>query len=60
MDVGQVDDVWAVKLRRIRQIITRTKYGEIISLARHHKPGNTENAVCNTPCTSMLCDQGFY
>ena len=25
--------MWAVKLRRIRQIITRTKYGEIIGLA---------------------------
>ena len=29
---GQVD-MWAVKLRRIRQIITRTKYGEIIGPA---------------------------
>ena len=43
---GQVD-MWAVKLRRIRQIITRTKYGEIIGPALIINQGTQlMDAVC--------------
>ena len=70
---GQVD-MWAVKLRRIRQIITRTKYGEIIgpaliinlgtqimdAVCRPHTRHNATHTFSNTPTIMVMRTIYFF